>query len=138
MDTKDYINQVGETQFNAGITMVIEIHNIFEQVNINRITKQYSLRYEFLRAAEIKMSPKIRDDKKGGANDLLKELHAKYITDWQTFVRKNNRGNNRIATKLYWTMEQYLTEYEELLLKYRDKFGYGMPDKMSALDAAWR
>ena len=125
-----------ETQFNAGIDTALEISSLAKQAEIYASGGNYPMWYMKLEAWERWMSPKFRD-KKDIAGKEVKELKLKYMGEYKKYLKKIEH-NRKISKGLNVSIKTFLTEYENSLMFWRDKFGYGMPTKEDLAKAAWR
>ena len=134
------INQ--ETLFNAGIDTALQISKLAKQAEYFASNGDYPMWYIKLEAWERWMSPKIRptktkkseDIKKKGkvsASEEIENLKNKYIEDYKKYLRRVDH-DKKVPKKLNERIKEFLTEYENSLMFWRDKFGYGMPLKDDA------
>lgn len=119
-------DDVQSTQFNAGVAIAIELQDYFRNASYSRINENLPLVYSFLKAAEITMASKFKNDKK--AQGEIDTLHSNNSRSWKIYMKKYNLGK-KSPGELYSNVQQYLSDYQRTLLFYRDKWGYGMPSK---------
>ncbi len=124
-----------DAKFNAGISIALDIFNTFRQGRYFASTGDYLNWHIYLEANERQMSPRFRV--KEDANEELRKVHEKGMPFFKKYVKKMQH-DKRVKQELYDNVKSYLIEYEECLIYWRDKFGYGMPLKEDMRKAAWR
>ena len=127
------VNQ--ETKFNAGVDIALDISRLFKQAEVYATQGEYGIWHLKLEAIDRKMSPKFR--KVEEAKNEIDVINKEWEEPWEKFTRRYKRGSI-IPRKLNDTIKLYLVTYEKALHFWRDKFGYGMPQKDDLTKAAWR
>ena len=127
-----------ETLFNAGVDTALQISKLAKQAEYFASNGDYPMWYMKLEAWERWMSAKFRatktkkevDGKKGkvSASKEIEGIKNEYIEDYKKYLRRIDH-NKKIPKKLNETIKEFLTKYENSLMFWRDKFGYGMPLK---------
>ena len=134
MKMEDYTTEQ-EAKFNAGISIALDIFNIFKQAEYFSSMGDYRMWHTKLEANERKMWPKLK--KKQEALDELKSIKQKGMPSFRLYIKRSDR-HKQISGRLFDDVKLYLTEYEKSLTYWRDVFGYGMPLKEDMSKAAWR
>lgn len=123
-----------ETKFNAGISVAEEIGKYVRDCGEFAFNGQYAPWHRKLQIIERRMSFKFR--KNETALTEIENIHKKFFGFFSTYLHLLDR-RTAVPFNIINSVKEYLSEYERALLFYRDKFGYGMPEKMDALEAAW-
>jgi len=124
-----------ETKFNAGIDIALNLATLFKQGDFFSFKGEYVMYHNKLELAEVNMSPKFRN--KPDAGKEVKDIKKNGMPAFKLYNRKMTYGK-KVPQKLLEEVKIYLTEYHQSLLFWRDKFGYGMPQKDDITKAAWR
>ena len=131
-----------ETLFNAGVDTALQISKLAKQAEYFASNGDYPMWYMKLEAWERWMWAKFRGtqtkkkddgDKKGkvSAIEEIAEIKKTYLDDYKRYIRKIEH-NRKISKVLNERVKEFLTKYENSLMFWRDKFGYGMPLKDDA------
>lgn len=134
MATSDDFLQT-ETLFNSGITIALEIAYYVRKCGAFAFHGQYDKWYRTLQVIERRMEKKFRDNKK--AQEELREVHKGGFINFVDYQRKK-RDKIKLDYNTLDKVKQYLSNYERSIIYWRDKFGYGMPEKDDVVSAAWK
>ena len=124
-----------EAQFNAGLAMAQHLHELFCGASIARLDCRLVDTHKLLHVCDLKLSAEFRGNKE--ARKEVETIKAKHSQTLNRFIELTNRGIVP-PPQLNYEMSVFLDEYESSLLYWRNKFGYGMPQKADAKAAAFR
>lgn len=132
---EEFSNPTQEAQFNAGLAIAQHLHELFCAATGARLACDWGDLHKILNTAEIKLSAEFRDNAQ--AKEEIQQIKQKYAKSLEVFIRLHNIGK-RPSWQIEGDVNIFLTEYESSLSYWRNKFGYGMPQKADAKAAAFR
>ncbi len=139
------INIDQDAKFNAGISIALDIFNLFKQAEYFASIGDYEMWFIKLESIERRMSTRFKE-KKEAEKERLKILNSG-INNHKLLLKKIKLGKdvnkkkvivNEKKILLVDDVKNFLSDYEKCLIFWRDKFGYGMPLKEDMRKAAWR
>ena len=139
------INIDQDAKFNAGISIALDIFNLFKQAEYFASIGDYEMWFIKLESIERRMSTRFKE-KKEAEGERLKILNSG-INNHKLLLKKIKLGKdvnkkkvivNEKKILLVDDVKNFLSDYEKCLIFWRDKFGYGMPLKEDMRKAAWR
>mgnify|MGYP003146541199 CR=1 FL=1 len=115
-----------ETQFNAGVDIALNLSKLIKEAEYYASAGEYPMWFIKLEAAERRMWTKFRGNV--NAKKELEDLKTDGMPHFKTYMLRFDRGR-KIPKQLGDDVKLFLSEYEKLLIYWRDTFGYGMPSK---------
>jgi hypothetical protein len=129
---KDFLKT--ETLFNAGVSVALEIAYYIRMCGYFAFKGKYSEWYRSLQIIERRMEKKLRDNKIAVKEfQTIKEKGFKSFNTYQVCMRQKRKLSFQTLDEV----KQYLSDYERAIIYWKDKFGYGMPEKQDGVSSAW-
>ena len=136
-----------DAKFNAGISIALDIFNLFKQAEYFASQGDYEMWFIKLEAIERKMWTRFK--KKEEAREEIRKLkeNDNGFNNYKLLLKKIKKGKDVNKKKivvgdkrifLVDVVQKFLGDYEKCLIFWRDTFGYGMPLKEDMSKAAWR
>ena len=134
-----------DAKFNAGISIALDIFNLFKQAEYFASMGDYEMWFIKLEAIERKMWTRFRE--KQDARNEVEKIKKEGMNNYKLLLKKIKLGKDVNKKKvnvgdksvfLVDVVQKFLSDYEKCLIFWRDKFGYGMPLKEDMRKAAWR